>query len=276
MELSKSFTAKVLLFGEYTIINGGSALALPFAKYSGSWKKSESPTTLQDFYSFLLSMEGVDPKKVNQAQSENWIFDSDIPLGYGLGSSGALTAAAYEHFFKDKEESHELLQQKLASIESFFHGKSSGLDPLASYLNKPIHIQNKEVKVLDQLTIPSQLFLYDSLKGRVSKPLIQHYKMLLDADPEFQGAMKNLSLLNDRIIDKIIAGEDLRASFKELSQLQYDSFDKMIPSAIKKLWQQGLESDSYYFKLSGAGGGGFFLVYGNGEGIEKERIVRFS
>jgi len=35
----------------------------------------------------------------------------------------------------------------------------------------------------------------------------------------------------------------------------------MIPADIKPLWQKGLEDDSYYFKLSGAGGGGYFLVH---------------
>lgn len=276
MENSKTFTSKVLLFGEYTIINGSSGLAIPFEKYSGCWKKSDGPTSLQEFFSFLISCEGVDQKKVEQAQAENWVFHSDIPLGYGLGSSGALTAAAYAAFFLEQEHSHELLQQKLASIESFFHGKSSGLDPLASFLNKPIHISNNQVKVLDKLTLPSQLFLFDSQKGRVSKPLIQHYKLLLDADSDFREKVKAISLFNDRIINEIIAGEDISASFKELSRLQYDSFDKMIPAAIKELWREGLENESYYFKLSGAGGGGFFLVYGNEKDLNPEQLVHFS
>lgn len=276
MENLKTFTSKVLLFGEYTIINGGSGLAIPFGRYAGRWKKSYDPTSLQEFFSFLISCEGVDQKKVELAKAENWLFDSDIPLGYGLGSSGALTAAAYAAFFPDKEQSYELLQQKLASIESFFHGKSSGLDPLASFLNKPIHISNNKVKVLDELTLPSQLLLFDSQKARVSKPLIQHYKMLLDADPDFREKVKTISLFNDRIINEIIAGEDIGAPFKELSRLQYDSFDKMIPADIKELWRKGLENESYYFKLSGAGGGGFFLVYGNEKGLNPKQLVHFS
>jgi mevalonate kinase len=34
-----------------------------------------------------------------------------------------------------------------------------------------------------------------------------------------------------------------------------------IPSKVKKIWQEGLDTKSFYMKLCGAGGGGFFLIY---------------
>lgn len=44
----------------------------------------------------------------------------------------------------------------------------------------------------------------------------------------------------------------------------------MIPDNIKPIWIKGLETKAYYIKLSGAGGGGFFLGIGNynGESIQ--------
>lgn len=276
MIISKPFSAKVLLFGEYTIINGGSALAIPFNKYSGNWCLSENPSRLGDFFKFLSSIKGVSESKIEQAQIENWIFDSSIPLGYGLGSSGALTAAAYSAFFHEGHLGYEALQEKLAKIESYFHGKSSGLDPLASFLNKPIHVKKNKVEVLDTLLLPKQLVLYDSKKARVSKPLIQHYKMMLDADPRFKKQVTALSKFNDRIIDELISGVDLTKTFKELSLLQYEAFDKMIPASVKQIWKKGLEDDSYYFKLSGAGGGGFFLVLAADDQLEIEGTLELS
>lgn len=276
MTSQSSFVSKVLLFGEYTIINGGSALAIPFDKYSGSWEKSTSNSGLNDFFSFLSSLEGADKKMIEQAKRENWIFQSSIPLGYGLGSSGALTAASYASFFSQEDIGPKQLQEKLATIESYFHGKSSGLDPLASYLNKPIRIKKNNVKVLEGLSLPTELFLYDSQKARKSKPLIQHYKMMMDADPAFQDAMAAQSKFNDRIIEELIDQKNISATFKELSLLQYDSFDKMIPSAVKKLWKKGLDEDSYYFKLSGAGGGGFFLVFSNNRNLELDNTLKLS
>jgi mevalonate kinase len=59
-------------------------------------------------------------------------------------------------------------------MESFFHGKSSGLDPLNSYLSIPILINSKnDIKATG---IPSQLtvgqgavFLLDSGEGKYNR-----------------------------------------------------------------------------------------------------------
>ncbi len=35
----------------------------------------------------------------------------------------------------------------------------------------------------------------------------------------------------------------------------------MIPNSFHKLWQEGLESNNYYLKLCGSGGGGYILGF---------------
>jgi mevalonate kinase len=57
-------------------------------------------------------------------------FDSSIPQGYGVGSSGALVAAIYDRYAQDKITVLEnltrekLLQLKIYSLKwNFFHGK---------------------------------------------------------------------------------------------------------------------------------------------------------
>ena len=35
----------------------------------------------------------------------------------------------------------------------------------------------------------------------------------------------------------------------------------MIPESIKHVWQKGLETDNFYLKLCGSGGGGFLLGF---------------
>ena len=35
----------------------------------------------------------------------------------------------------------------------------------------------------------------------------------------------------------------------------------MIPDNFKKLWKEGIDSNSYYLKLCGSGGGGFILGF---------------
>ena len=35
----------------------------------------------------------------------------------------------------------------------------------------------------------------------------------------------------------------------------------MIPESVHGLWQKGLETNAYYLKLCGSGGGGYFLGF---------------
>src|SRR5690606_14411558 len=93
-----------------------------------------------------------DLHKLKSDVASGMYFDSSIPQGYGVGSSGALVAAIYDQYAKNKITVLEnltrekLLQLKMifGQMESFFHGKSSGLDPLNSYLSIPILINSQD------------------------------------------------------------------------------------------------------------------------------------
>ena len=64
------------------------------------------------------------------------------------------------------------------------------------------------------------------------------------------------------IRDSIINTSELfRNSVKELSKETFNNFQEMIPEKIKHKWKEGINNDSYYMKLCGSGGGGFFLAY---------------
>ncbi len=46
------------------------------------------------------------------------------------------------------------LKKVFGELESYFHGKSSGIDPLICYMNLPILIENKES--VDKVSIPKE------------------------------------------------------------------------------------------------------------------------
>ncbi len=278
MDLSgKKYPSKVLLFGEYTVIDGGSALAIPYPKYTGQWKSRES-SDLAGFLSFVKSIEGVNIREVEKAINQNWIFESDIPQGYGLGSSGALSAAAYDSFFQKKELSTDMIKERLSEIESFFHGKSSGLDPLVSYLNAPVLYENGHCTSPANVKLPRDIYLFDSQMRRDTKYLVAYYKEQKNSDANFRSITKELSELNSLVIHALLESKEtlFYDCFSAISRLQYDSFQKMIPGHIGKVWSEGLNCGKYYMKLSGAGGGGFFLFLGNPENIEKNKILAIS
>ena len=158
------FYSKILLFGEYGIIKDSRGLSIPYNFYNGALKVDENPseTAIKSNASlkrYVTYLQGIDSDLVSfdigllkEDVNKGMYFDSSIPQGYGVGSSGALVAAIYDKYAHDKITVLENLTRekllKLKSIfsemESFFHGKSSGLDPLNSYLSIPILINSKD------------------------------------------------------------------------------------------------------------------------------------
>ena len=184
------FYSKILLFGEYGIIRDSKGLSIPYNFYNGALKSDgnssveavKSNENLKKLASHLTILQEEQPELVtfnleslNYDIANGMYFDSSIPQGYGVGSSGALVAAIYDKYANNKITVLEnLTREKLLTLknifsqmENFFHGKSSGLDPLNSYLSIPILINSKDN--IEATGIPTQsldgkgaVFLLDS------------------------------------------------------------------------------------------------------------------
>ena len=181
-------------------------------------------------------------------------------MGYGLGSSGSLCAASYDSFgivSKDYKE----IKDHLATMESFFHGTSSGLDPLTIYLNKPLHLHNQEIEVLKNPINTKNILVLDSGITRNAKSFIQGFNQKKSSDPSFQKALIELNELNTQAISNLLDGTPVYEPACLISQLQLHHFNEMIPDIIRPVWEYGLNSGEYAMKLSGAGGGGCFLLF---------------
>ena len=212
-------------------------------------------------------------------------FDSSIPQGYGVGSSGALVAAIYDRYAKDKitvlenltRDKLMTLKKAFATMESYFHGNSSGLDPLNSYLSLPILIHSKTH--VTPTGIPNQgqgkraVFLLDSGHSGETAPMV---KIFLDNMKEtaFQQMLQNKFIkLTDACVDDFLSGniKGLFKNTKALSRVVLGHFKPMIPLKFHQLWKQGIDTNGYYLKLCGSGGGGYFL--GFTEDIDKAKTL---
>jgi len=276
LNFSKKYNAKILLFGEYTVLHGSKALAIPFDKYFGQWavdKNHKSRIEIDKLKSYLYLMYGkgefqyLDFDELEYQITKGLAFDSNIPQGYGLGSSGSVSAAIFDGFRK-KDSSLELveLRRELAKIESCYHGSSSGTDPLVSYLNQPILIHSKaEVELIDYENndILDRIFLVDTKKPRSTAPLVAAYQETRRSSAEFIVDMQVIAELNDSIIESYLLGhiEEFEQLIKQLSKAQYNCMKMLIPQAQQELWKDGIDSGAYSMKLNGAGGGGFLMVY---------------
>jgi mevalonate kinase len=203
-------------------------------------------------------------------------FDSSIPMGYGVGSSGAIVAAIYDRYADEKvsvlgsltRDKLLTLKGQFAIMESHFHGTSSGLDPLNSYLSLPILIHAKDH--VESTPIPSQnqagkgaVFLLDSGITGETAPMVQLFMENLK-NKQFEEVMREQFVqYTDACIDHFLSG-NIRSLFSDLRKLSgvvFDHFKPMIPMNFHDIWKKGLETDTYYLKLCGSGGGGYFLGF---------------
>lgn len=275
MEIGKKYNSKILLFGEYTVLNGTKALAIPFDKFSGTWtyeKNHASALEIQKLKQYLLKvyydgkLENFDFDDLEYQIAKGLAFDSTIPQGYGLGSSASVTAAIFDGFRKEKELlSINELRKNLGLIESCYHGSSSGLDPLVSFLNQPVLIHDADnVELIDDQNhnIDASLYLLDTKMPRRTAPLVEAYLKTFEQSEAFRNHIDEISEINNQLIDDYLSHNtsSFINNFQKLSWAQYDYLSILIPNRFKELWKKGHSSCSFDMKICGAGGGGFMML----------------
>lgn len=292
------FYSKILLFGEYGIIKDSKGLSIPYNFYNGALKVDQHPSaeaiqsneSLKKFVDYLRNIDknlvSFNFEELQNDVKNGMYFDSSIPQGYGVGSSGALVAAIYDKYATNKITVLENLTRekllKLKSIfsemESFFHGKSSGLDPLNSYLSLPILINSKDN--IEATGIPSQktdgkgaVFLLDSGIVGETAPMVSIFMENMKNEG-FRSMLKDQFIKHtDACVDDFLKG-DIKSLFrntKQLSRIVLNNFKPMIPTQFHELWKKGLETNDYYLKLCGSGGGGYIL--GFTENIDRAKVA---
>ena len=303
------FYAKILLFGEYGIIEDSQGLTLPYSFYKGTLKFSglesdfekKSNNSLLKYSDYLNDLQLPETFQLNISKFKKDIkkglfFDSNIPQGYGVGSSGALVAAVFEKYSVKNYEPEQVSKNELKNLrtifgqmESYFHGKSSGIDPLICYMNLPILIESKDS--VDKVSVPEShegkgaIFLIDSGMTGETGPMVQIFFEKMKTEG-FRKTMKEEFIrYNNACIEAFLKKEmtPLFRNLKNLSVWAYEHFKPMIPESIYNAWKKGLDTNAYYLKLCGSGGGGYILGftkdYAKAEkmlhGFEKEVIYRF-
>jgi mevalonate kinase len=292
------FYSKILLFGEYGIIKDSKGLSIPYNFYNGALKNDKNTSkealksnqSLKKYVSYLAQINPAvvtfNIQELSTDINDGMYFDSSIPQGYGVGSSGALVAAIYDKYAQDKITVLEnLTREKLlklktifSEMESFFHGKSSGLDPLNSYLSIPILINSKDN--IEATGIPSQsangkgaVFLIDSGIIGETAPMV-HIFMEKMKQSGFRTMLKEQFIKHtDACVEDFLKGDlkSLLKNTKQLSQVALSHFKPMIPTQFHELWQKGIETNDYYLKLCGSGGGGYIL--GFTEDLDKAKVA---
>lgn len=240
---------------------------------------------------FLLDVE-----RLKNDIDKGLYFDSNIPQGYGVGSSGALVAAVFSKYAIKKFEPETISKDELKELkkifgllESYFHGKSSGIDPLICFMNLPILIENKES--VDKVNIPAEevgkgaIFLIDSGMVGETGPMVQIFFEKMKTEG-FRKTLKEEFIHYNNACIHAFLKKEMNPFFRNLKSLSiwaYEHFKPMIPESLYKAWKKGLDTNAYYLKLCGSGGGGYILGFTKDyekademlSGFQKEVIYRF-
>ncbi|MBK8565949.1 MAG: hypothetical protein IPN76_22065 [Saprospiraceae bacterium] len=290
--MTSTFPAKLLLFGEHTVNLGSHALAVPLPLFSGKWahapqlSSSELAARQQQLPQFADYLDDLQKRgellvKLNVASlkqelSKGLVFESNIPTGYGAGSSGAIVAAVLKYWVSEERDIPVVeLKKAVAQMEAFFHGTSSGTDPLVCYLQKPILLGGEEgaqamnlpsnVQAIAEGETPKKgchtIFLLDTGIQRSATPLIAYF-MKQSKGITLAGRIA-FSLIHSvqGAIDSFFSSKPhaVYEHFGAIGRFQYRFLRGLIPVKYRKLWAASTESDLFKLKVCGAGGGGFIL-----------------
>lgn len=289
----ESYNSKILLFGEYTVLHQGMALVVPCDLYSGclnfyehaankkyALQSNEYLKKLSGFIASHVDEDFVLEVKQFEREIENGLFfQSTIPQGYGLGSSGALVVAIFLRYLKKAKslkddlkvltfEKIGKLKTSLGKIESYFHGVSSGLDPLSIILNEPILY--KSANDIITTTLPEKrasgenvIFLLNTHIARSTSGLMSKFHALHEHADFKKRLGEDLAASNNEAIDNFLKGKEssFYESLHQISKFQLNEMPDFIPEVMQPVLKKGIEHGDYFLKLCGAGGGGFMLGF---------------
>lgn len=275
--MRKTFYSKIILFGEYSMIFDATALMIPFRKYQGEWRMDPALTSpgaaysnksVRKFCQFLQSDAELssffDFNRFQADLEAGLYFDANVPTGYGLGSSGTLTAAVFSRYATVTVEEALELKRILGRMESCFHGSSSGIDPLQCYLNQPFRITSQGLTLLPEDFMPTDIhvFLADTGIKSNTKPLVQYFRNKRE-DPDYLKAFQTDYVpCVSNCIRQLLEGEKT-AFFASLRQLTEGQLRFLRPMITDNSIDLFLEKPDFNigFKISGSGGGGYVLGF---------------
>ncbi len=276
------YYSKVILFGEYSMIFDATALMVPLQQFSARWKlgkltmprAKKSNENICRFRDYLAEQKDitkhVDIEKLSRDLKLGLNLASNVPSGYGLGSSGTLVAAVYDRYTKNQIKDLMQLKTIFGQMESFFHGSSSGIDPLQCYLGKPFRISPQSVELVDAGFLKKNIHvcLIDTKIKSNTRPLVQHFKEKRQDEAFLSAFQRDYVPHVTDCINHLIEGAN-EAFFNSLAQLTKAQLQFLRPMITENTLQLFEQNHDFNFgvKISGSGGGGYVL--GFTDNIEK-------
>ena len=288
-KISYSAPAKVILSGEHAVVYGKPALVSAINKrLTVSIIEDKNKRMNPKMAEIILIVKKYLQNKKVQIEEKNChiSIQSDIPIGRGLGSSGALSvaaAASLMEFFTGRQYNPEEINNCAYQIEKLFHKNPSGVDPTTSCFGGLIFYR-KEFEFLKTISslhakvpkeIAENLYLIDSGKPyETTAKMVQQVGRLYNSKSMFvESIFQKIERITKRMVISLMK-EDAEF-FKETITESEELLEKIgvVSSSTKKL----LEILKPYGvgKITGAGGkknsSGYLLFYV----VEKNKLEKY-
>lgn len=280
--------SKIILFGEYSMILDSKALMFPFRKFFAQWQNGQdnvakfSRKSILNLVEYLEKdaelRELIDTKSVRNDLNQGLYLLSNIPSGYGLGSSGALVAALWQRYATRTIGDFLELKRVFGRMESFFHGSSSGIDPLQCYIGKPFVINRDGVHILpdDYVNSGIEIGLIDTKTKSETGPLVRHFREML-GNAAYKSRFENeyLPCLSSCMDSINAGGKSFFGNLNRLTELQNELFAPMITPDTRHLF--ATQYDFHFgVKILGSGGGGFVLCFTDDKRMASNLLSKFD
>ena len=276
--MERAYYSKVILFGEYSMIFDATALMVPLKRFSAHWQFADdsnanravaSNGSLRKFCQYLSNdaflSQLVDVKRFENDLDNGLFLPSNVPTGYGLGSSGTLVAAVFDRYALQRIADMMELKRIFGLMESFFHGSSSGIDPLQCFLGKPFKISpEKGVESLDDAFLKKSIhiFLIDTKIKSNTKPLVEYFKQQRQNEDYLSRFQQEYVPQVKSCIDSMLTSK-VEVFFKSLKQLTKGQLEFLRPMITDNTMDLFTADYDFHFgvKISGSGGGGYVLGF---------------
>lgn len=303
--------AKVILFGEHSVVYGHSAVALPLKNLRmratvtsndpvdtfNTNFKDESKTNYDFSSKITLSCLGFNgllseiTPRFNSVRAaicatlefmgSRWrgeslriATESDFPSERGLGSSAAAAGAVIRAIldYYSISASDDEIFALTQTAERVAHGNPSGLDATATSASQPVRFKSGEFSNID-INMRAWLVLVDSGVKGVTRATVESLRERLDAQPEYVG-----ELLNELGALAIEAEDDLKFGRAADMGVRMTRAHKILAKLgvstpqLDNLVQAACENGALGAKLTGGGGGGCVIALA-GDALAAERIA---